>query len=105
MNWLYKHLTFKNDVIVTLLNGLVIIGGVFILNGLIARIYGLEILGEFLLVKRTFSAVVGILLIGMNIGLPNYLSKNLEKSYGDNTLILFIIVYSIESHRKRKFWG
>ena len=57
MNWLYKHLTFKNDVIVTLLNGLVIIGGVFILNGLIARIYGLEILGEFLLVKRTFSAV------------------------------------------------
>ena len=92
MNWLYKHLTFKNDVIVTLLNGLVIIGGVFILNGLIARIYGLEILGEFLLVKRTFSAVVGILLIGMNIGLPNYLSKNLEKSYGDNSLILFIIV-------------
>ena len=92
MNWLYKHLTFKNDVIVTLLNGLVIIGGVFILNGLIARIYSLEILGEFLLVKRTFSAIVGILLIGMNIGLPNYLSKNLEKSYGDNSLILFIIV-------------
>ena len=92
MNWLYKHLTFKNDVIVTLLNGLVIIGGVFILNGLIARIYGLEILGEFLLVKRTFSAIVGILLIGMNIGLPNYLSKNLKKSYGDNSFLLFIIV-------------
>ena len=48
MNWLNKNLSFKSDVIVTLLNGLVIIGGIFILNGLIARIYGIEILGKFL---------------------------------------------------------
>ena len=92
MNWFNKNLSFKSDLILTLLNGLVIIGGVFVLNGLIARMYGLEILGEFLLVKRTFSSIVGILLIGMNIALPYYLSRNLEKSYADNSFLLFFII-------------
>ena len=92
MNWLNKHLSLKADLLVTLLNGVIVIGGVFVLNGLIARIHGLDILGEFLLIKRTLSAGVGILLIGMNIALPNYLSRNYEKSYGDNAFILFLIV-------------
>ncbi len=92
MNWLNKHLSFKADLMVTLLNGLIVIGGVFILNGLIARIHGLEVLGEFLLVKRTLTAVVGILLIGMNVGLPNYLSRNFERSYGDITIIIFFVI-------------
>ena len=92
MNWANKRLSFKADLIVTLLNGLVVICGVFILNGLIARIHGLELLGEFLLIKRTLSAVVGILLIGMNVGLPNYLSRNFQRSFGDISFILFIIV-------------
>ncbi|MCH7612813.1 MAG: hypothetical protein IIB45_05575 [Candidatus Marinimicrobia bacterium] len=92
MNWLNKHLSFKDDLLVTLLNSMAVIGGVFILNGLIARIYGLEQLGEFLLIKRTMSAVVGILLIGMNVGLPVYLSRNFQRSYGDISFILYIIV-------------
>ena len=33
-----------------------------------------------------------ILLIGMNIGLPNYLSRKFEDSYGDNAFVLFFIV-------------
>ena len=90
MNWLNKP--FKADIIVTLLSSLVVIGSVFVLNGLIARIHGINILGEFLLIKRTLSAFVGILLIGMNVGLPNYLSRNFEKSYGDNSFLLFIII-------------
>ena len=90
---IFSHkLSFKSDFIVTLINGLIVIGGVFILNGLIARIHGLELLGEFLLIKRTLSAVVGILLIGMNVGLPNYLSRNFQRSFGDISFILFIIV-------------
>jgi len=92
MNWFNKHLSFRADLFVTLLNGIIVIGGVFILNGLIARIHGLEVLGEFLLVKRTLTAVVGILLIGMNVGLPNYLSRNFERSYGDNAIIIFIVI-------------
>jgi hypothetical protein len=60
MNWLKKHLSFKADMIITLLNGLVVIGSVFVLNGLIARLHGLDVLGEFLLIKRTLSAGVGI---------------------------------------------
>jgi len=92
MNWLNKHLSLKADLMVTLLNGVIVIGGVFVLNGLIARIHGLDVLGEFLLIKRTLSASVGILLVGMNIALPNYLSRNFEKSYGDNAFILFLII-------------
>ena len=92
MNWFNKHLSFKADLLVTLLNSLIVIGGVFILNGLVARIHGLEVLGEFLLVKRTLSAVVGILLIGLNVGLPNFLSRNFEKSYGDNSFIIFLFM-------------
>ena len=83
---------FKVDIIVTLLHSLVVIGSVFVLNGLLARIHGIDILGEFLLIKRTLTAFVGILLIGMNVGLPNYLSRNIEKSYGDNSFLLFIII-------------
>jgi len=92
MNLLNKHLSLKADLMVTLLNGVIVIGGVFVLNGLIARIHGLDVLGEFLLIKRTLSACVGILLVGMNIALPNYLSRNFEKSYGDNVFILFLII-------------
>lgn len=92
MNWFNKHLSFRADLLVTLLNGIIVIGGVFILNGLISRIHGLEVLGEFLLVKRTLTAVVGILLIGMNVGLPNYLSRNFERSYGDSAIIIFIVI-------------
>ncbi len=92
MNWLKKHLSFKADMIITLLNGLVVIGSVFVLNGLIARLHGLDVLGEFLLIKRTLSAGVGILLVGMNVGLPNYLSRNFNRAYADNSFILFLVV-------------
>ena len=65
-------------------------GGVFILNGLIARLYGLSILGEFLLLKRTVVAGAAIVLVGANLGLPNYLSRRFQRSYGDAAMILFI---------------
>ena len=92
MKLLNKNLSLKLDIIVTLLNGIAVIGGVFVLNGLIARLHGLDVLGEFLLIKRTLSSSMGILLIGMNIGLPNYLSRKFEDSYGDNAFVLFFIV-------------
>ena len=91
MKILNKNLSFKYDIIVTLINGIVVIGGIFILNGLIARLHGLHVLGEFLLVKRTISSSMGILLIGLNIALPNYLSRNFDKSYADNSYMLFLL--------------
>ena len=45
-----------------------------------------------MLIKRTLSAGVGILLVGVNIALPNYLSRNFDKSYADNAFILFLII-------------
>ena len=52
MNILNKKLSLKYDIIVTLINGIIVIGGIFILNGLIARLHGLNVLGEFLLIKN-----------------------------------------------------
>ncbi len=43
---------------VTLINGVIVIGGIFVLNGIIARIHGLGILGEFLLIKRLYLRVL-----------------------------------------------
>ena len=85
MKILNKNLSLKLDIVVTLINGIIVIGGIFILNGLVARLHGLEVLGEFLLVKRTISSSMGILLIGLNIALPNYLSRNFDKSFADNS--------------------
>ena len=61
-NWLKKELTIKSDILVVFINGFIVMGGVFILNGLIARLYGLSILGEFLLLKRTVVAGAAIVL-------------------------------------------
>ena len=91
MKILNKNLSLKLDIFVTLINGIIVIGGIFILNGLIARLHGLEVLGEFLLVKRTISSSMGILLIGLNIALPNYLSRNFDKSFADNSYLIFLI--------------
>jgi|TARA_B100002003_G_scaffold3093_1_gene2953 O-antigen/teichoic acid export membrane protein len=118
MKWLNKLLSFKADLMVTLLNGLIVIVGIFILNGLIARMYGLEVLGEFLLIKRTLYSFVGILLIGMSAGLPNFLSRDFDKSYGDNAFIIFILFtipltvlfiygifrFNISGFNNDKFW-
>lgn len=92
MNYFNRKLSFKSDLIVTALNGLTVIGGIFILNGLIARMMGLEVLGEFLLIKRTLTAIIGVLLLGMNISLPNFLSRNFEKSYIANSALLFVMI-------------
>ena len=92
MKILNKNLSFKYDIIVTLINGIIVIGGIFILNGLIARLHGLHVLGEFLLIKRTILSSMGILLIGLNIALPNFLSRNFDRSYADNSYMLFLLI-------------
>ena len=70
-NWLKKELTVKSDILVVFINGLIVMGGVFVLNGIISRMYGLSVLGEFLLLKRTVVAGAAIVLVGANLGLPN----------------------------------
>ena len=90
-DWLLKKYSFKNDLFISYINGLVVMGGVIFLNGLIARLHGLEVLGEFLLVKRTFFTSVSLFLIGSNLGLANYISKNDDRSYGDAVIHLFFI--------------
>lgn len=90
-DWLLKKYSFKNDLFISFINGLVVMGGVIFLNGLIARLHGLEVLGEFLLVKRTLFTSVSLFLIGSNLGLANYISKNDDRSYGDAVIHLFFI--------------
>jgi len=79
----------KGDLAVTFINGLGLITGILILYGLIARIMGLEALGEFLLVRRTAFSLINVLLLGMNIGLPFFISKGGDNTYGTSALLLF----------------
>ena len=75
-----KKLSIKNDFIVTFFNGLATVVGVFIITGIIARNFGLEQLGEFLLIRRIITASVGIILIGSNISLPSIFPRNQDSS-------------------------
>ncbi|HIA28956.1 MAG TPA: hypothetical protein EYN81_01510, partial [Candidatus Marinimicrobia bacterium] len=78
------RMTIKQDFIMTLVNGVVVMIGIFLLNGYVARHHGLETLGHYLLVRRTSYAVVGVLLLGMNVGLPNFVAKDQKESFGDS---------------------
>tara|TARA_B100000586_G_scaffold77941_1_gene54784 strand:- start:3619 stop:5052 length:1434 start_codon:yes stop_codon:yes gene_type:complete len=90
-NLLTKNFSMREDIIITFINSLIVMGGVFSLNGLIARFHGLETLGEFLLLKRTFFTAVSLFLFGSNLGLTNYISKNDDRTYGDAALHLFLV--------------
>lgn len=79
----------KGDLAITFINGLGIITGILILYGFIARVMGLDALGEFLLVRRTAFSLMNVLLLGMNIGLPYYLSRGGDNVYGASALLLF----------------
>lgn len=96
LNLLNRSFSLKADYLLTAINGIAVLLSVLLLNGLIARMYGLEILGEFLLVRRTVFAMMGILLLGMNIGLPSLIGGSTGGKYEGSSLIIFII-YSLPS--------
>ena len=91
-NVLKKEMSFGKDFIVTVVNAVGIIIGVFLLNAYIARIHGIEILGEYLFIRRTAYSAIGVFLIGMNIGLPYYISKGSGHSYGKSALVTFLFI-------------
>lgn len=91
-NILNKEMSFSKDFLVTVINAIGIVIGVFLLNAYIARFHGIDVLGEYLLIRRTIFAAIGIFLIGMNIGLPFYIAKGKDNSYGKSAMILFIFI-------------
>lgn len=84
-------MTMKNDLIITFFNGIVVLLSIFVLNALIARMYGLEVLGEFSYIRRITVSIISVLLFGMNIGLPYYLSRKENTNYAYSAGIIFII--------------
>lgn len=91
-NILKKEMSFRKDFLITVINAVSIIIGVFLLNAYIARIHGIEILGEYLFIRRTVYSAIGIFLIGMNIGLPYYIAKGNENSYGKSAIVTFLFI-------------
>ncbi|MFQ6604980.1 MAG: lipopolysaccharide biosynthesis protein, partial [Fidelibacterota bacterium] len=83
--------TFGQQYLIIAVNGVAVLSGVFLLNGIIARLFGIEVLGEFLLIKRTVTTVVSILLIGLNIGIPYFLNRESEESVYRNSVLIFIL--------------
>ncbi|MFQ6615748.1 MAG: lipopolysaccharide biosynthesis protein [Fidelibacterota bacterium] len=87
---LSKTLSLEKDITITVLNALGIILGVLFLNGYMARVHGMETLGEYLLIRRTSYAMVGILLLGMNVGLPNFVAKDPRGFFGHGAVFTFL---------------
>ena len=48
----------KSDLLITFLNGLAVVAGVFFLNGMIARMHGLDVLGEFSYIRRIVTSCI-----------------------------------------------
>ena len=88
---LEKRLSLKADFLVTGLNGIGTVVGIFIVSGYLARTLGLEALGEYLLVRRIVTAVLGVLLLGMNVALPTFLARNEGRGYGDAAFSVFLL--------------
>jgi len=88
-NPLNKQLSFRKDLILTIINGFIVLFGIFLLNGYIARIFGIEYLGEYLLVRRIVFSLVAILLFGMNISLPTLIARKIA-NIGDIGFLIFL---------------
>ena len=88
---LEKRLSLKADFLVTGLNGIGTVVGIFIVSGYLARTLGLDALGEYLLVRRIVTAVLGVLLLGMNVALPTFLARNEGRGYGDAAFSVFLL--------------
>ncbi len=92
LNFLKKEMSFGKDFLVTAINSVGTIFGVFLLNAYIARVHGIDILGEYLLIRRTVFSAGGVFLIGMNIGLPYYIAKGRINTYGKSAFVVFSIL-------------
>ncbi|MEE9166919.1 MAG: hypothetical protein V3U24_05600 [Candidatus Neomarinimicrobiota bacterium] len=84
-------MSLEKDLILTIITALVSVLGIFLLNGYVARLHGLETLGEYLLVRRTSYAIVGLLLLGMNIGLPRFIARDPKGRFGNSAVVTFAI--------------
>lgn len=58
------------QVLLTIFSGLGVILGIVLLNGIVARKYGIDSLGEYLLLRRIISALIPLALFGIAIGIP-----------------------------------
>jgi len=81
-----------SDLLTTLVGGVVVAISVLVLYGLIARAMGTEALGDFLLVRRTAFALMGVLLVGMNIGLPFYVAGGNGQAYSSTALAIWLLL-------------
>lgn len=63
------HSTAK-QILLTVFGGLGVILGIVLLNGIIARQYGIDSLGEYLFLRRIISALIPLALFGLAIGIP-----------------------------------
>ncbi len=86
------RLNIRSDIAITFINVLGVTIGILVLYSLIARIMGIDALGDFLLVRRTALSSMNVLLLGTNIGLPYYLSKSEDNIYGASALLLFMVL-------------
>lgn len=89
---LEKKLSLRSDFFITGLNGIANVFGIFWVSAYLARSLGLDALGEYLFLKRTVTASLGVLLLGLNVALPTLIAKNGGRGYGDAAAGILLLV-------------
>ena len=79
------------DFFITLLTSILTVLGILFINAYIARAHGLEVLGEYSLIWRLITALVGVFLMGLNISIPYFLPKGNENSIVNSAFIILQI--------------
>lgn len=87
-----KSNRFTVDLFITFINSIAVIVGVFIINWYIARNHGTEILGHYLYFRRVFTSLIGVSLVGMNIGLPYFLPRSRYTGIKNSVFKIFIFL-------------
>lgn len=65
---------------------------IVLINGMIARLLGIDALGHYLLIRRFSYSIMGLLILGANISLPYHISKDEDSSYGKYLWALYLFL-------------
>ena len=90
---------FKNLILTFITEGFVVVA-MLIIYRIIARKMGSDGVGEYALIKRVVGFMVPLLLLGLGIGIPRYISMSQDKQQRSSYVKvsgLIILLFSIQS--------
>ncbi len=113
----FKLRPFFKDILLTLITQVVVLISFFFIYHLIAKNFGPEGVGQYSLVKKVVGFLQPIILLGLGVGLPRYISMSQDKEQRTNyvkagfwiviifSLIFFIFINIFKEPFTKIFFG